>query len=219
MTTRCVVLLLLAACGGKKEDKAGAANGAGQPATAESKPAETPAEKPAGTATADAGPDTSHGVCHVVGSGAVTFEQTTPNTGMSMFSVMQWHTPEIRRQLGYADEGFIMNCGGPSIELSVMTSRDKVEKVSFPMQPAMYAVGRGKGKQIFVLGSIKPAEGGKPMSILDAEGTLEITAFDNKHMAGKAEIVIAKTIPPASGAITLTLDFDLTCHGQGGCPK
>lgn len=203
-----IASLIVVGCG--KKDEAPAPYADKRSVTADKpidKPVEPSGDKPAEPPAAD----TSKGACHVVGSGAVTFDQTTPHSGPSVLAIMQWHDPAMRQKIGYPDEGMILNCLGPNIRLNILTAND----APFPMKPATYQVG-GKGAAIKVLGSMKLPD--KEVSILKAEGTLEITAFDAKHIAGKGEIKVLSTVP-ASGETTLAVDFDMQCTGLSGCAK
>lgn len=208
-----VALLIVVGCGKQDEAPAPAVDKASVTAD---KPVDTPVERsadtPAAPKAAEPKPaDTSRGACHIVGSGAVTFDQTTPHTGPSSLAIMQWHDAAMRQKMGYPDEGMILNCLGPNIRLNVLTATG----TPFPMKPATYQVG-GKGAAIKVLGSMKLPD--KEVSILKAEGTLEITAFDAKHIAGKGEINIQSTVP-VSGKTTLAIDFDMQCDGLSGCAR
>ncbi len=199
--------VLAAACGGKEEDKVRAT--AAPTTEVDKKPAPTAPTKPVPTETA---PDFTYGYCHVAGSGAVTFDQKTAHTGSSVLNVMQWHTEEMRTKLGFAAEGIILNCLGKDVRLNIVS---KQKGGAFPMKPASYKLG--KGSAIGVLGTVTHADEKGGLSIVGTDGTLEITAFDSKHIAGKGEITI-KTLP-AKGDIKLTIDFDMQCRDLSGCPK
>ena len=206
-----VLASLLAAtigCGGKKDENKAAATETAKPAPpAPADPATPPPadEKPEPTEKAE---DFTHGFCHVTGTGAATFDQKTGHGGPSTLSVMQWQTDKVQEMSG-AKEGLILNCLGEHVKLNLLT------KKSFPTKTATYAIG--KDGEVSVLGSIKHPDEKDGLSLMTQAGTLEITAFDDKHIAGKGELT-AKTLPD-KGEIRIRFDFDFTCHGHGRCPK
>jgi hypothetical protein len=161
------------------------------PIAAPEPPAQPPAQPPAPKAV-----DVSHGECHVVAKGAI-----------SMLNVFQWHTPEMRQKMGYKNEGMILNCLGKLVQVNLLTP-DK----PFPTKPGTYKIG--KGGDISLMGSIRPP-GAKSASIWKPEGTVEITAFDDKHIAGKVTAK-AETLPKSTD-LELEITFDMQCYNLSGC--
>ena len=201
-------------CGGKKDDGGASSSGKISGAPVEPAPPAPPVDKPADKPPADKPPadkpttDTTHGTCRVVATGAVAFEQTSAHTGGSVLNVMQWHAPEMRAQMGYADEGMILNCLGDHVRLNVVTAKG----ASFPMKPAAYEVG-GKDAVVRIMGQIEHPDG--DLSVMKSKGNLEITAFDDKHIAGKGTLTV-ETLPK-KGDVELAVTFDLQCYGLSGC--
>lgn len=205
---RVAVVLVLVACGGKKEEPPAAAPTPAKPAPA----AEPTPPKPEPAAKVEKADDFAHGYCHVAGTGAATFDQKTGHTGASMLSVMQWQTEEIRKTLGASSEGIILNCLGDGVRLSFVSHAAK----PFPTKPATYKINN-RERQITVMGTVKHPDVKDGLSIMAPDGTFEVTAFDGKHIAGKGTLT-AKTLPD-KGEIKLTFDFDLQCYGLSNCGK
>lgn len=200
-----IASLVLVGCGSKKDDKQNAPTPA-EPAVKEAPPPEVP--KPEAPAAAV---DTTYGFCHVTGSGAVTFDQKTGHTGGSMLNIMQWHTEEMRQQVGYAAEGIILNCLGKEIRLNLLSDKTK----PFPTKPATYKLGRNG--DLVIMGTVPHPDEKRGLSLVPQTGTLEITAFDDNRIAGKGELV-ARTMPD-KGELKLAIDFDLQCRNLSGCVK
>jgi hypothetical protein len=209
-----LLALMLIGCGGKKDEGAASDKPAAKPETTAANPAETtdkPVEPDANSPAAKPRTDTSYGSCHIVATGAATVDETLSHTGGSMLNVFQWHTPEMRKQIGYADEGMILNCLGKDMKINIVT------KKAFPTKPGTYKFGGvGMPRDLMLMGSIKGVDG-KLASIMQATGQLEITAFDEKHIAGKLSATV-ETLPKATGEIKVAVDFDMQCHGLSGCP-
>ena len=119
---------------------------------------------------------------------------------------------EMRTKLGYEKEGMILNCLGEHVRLNVMTGGPGK---AFPTKPGSYKLGKGGDAR--VLGTVSHVAAKKGLSILGSDGTLEITAFDDKHIAGKGEFT-AHTLPN-KGDVKITFDFDMQCYGLSGCVK
>lgn len=200
-----LLVIVLAACGGKKEENATATPEAAKPADPTPPVAKT--EPPA--VQVPKADDFAHGYCRVVGSGAVTFDQKMPHTGGSMLNVYQWHTEDMRSKMGFKPEGMTLNCLGDGVRLNVIAAG------AFPTKPAKYTFGK-KG-ELKLMGTIKHADERNGLSIMGADGSLDITAFDDKHIAGKGEVTV-KTLPD-KGEIKLALEFDMQCYGLSGCVK
>jgi hypothetical protein len=193
--TALVCVVFAAACS-KKDNK-----GQSQPAQAQ----------PAGSGATAAAPATPpkpkkppppedmNRTCHITGSGAVAFDQTTHPGGPMAMAVMNWLDPAMRDKLGYGKEGFIINCSGEKMDLNILTATNK----EFPMKPAKYVIGGGYSP-VRVLGTIKD---GTEYNIAKGDGELEITAFDDKHIAGKG--TFTPTTFPARAGITIAFDFDM----------
>lgn len=195
-------LVFVVSCGGKKEEATPApASASAKPEMTGEKPAAKPDDKPA-----DKPVDTSRGTCKIVTTGAVAVEQTSGNSGPSTISVVQWLPPETRKQLGYGDEGLILNCLGKDARINILTKRDQ----PFPMKPGSYQVG--KGGSMTVMGALGPRGSETHLSTVD--GTIEITAFDASRIAGKGTLK-AKALA-GKGDIELAIDFDMQCTQ---CPK
>lgn len=203
-----IASLLLIGC--KKSEQAASHKAADKPA--ETPAATTPAAEtpPVDTSKPGRPPDTSYGTCRVVATGALAFEQESPHTGGSMLNIFQWHSPEMRQNMKYPDEGMILNCLGKDVRLNVMTR----PRVAFPMKPGTYGVGTADAG-LFVTGQItKP---GGDLSVTKSTGQVEITHFDDDRIAGKGTVTV-QTMPD-SGESKLEISFDLKCYGLSGCKK
>lgn len=201
-----ITSLLLIGCGKKKES-----GGSNQVTVKPAEPvAEQTVEKPVAETADKPGrpPDASYGTCRVAATGALSFEQVSDHTGGSMLNIFQWHTPEMRQNMHYPDEGMILNCLGEDVRLNVMTR----PRSPFPMKPGSYEVGT-PGTSLFVTGQITGKEGN--LSIVKSTGSIDITEFDDSHIVGKGTLTF--DTQPATGESKLDINFDLKCYGLSGC--
>ena len=77
-----------------------------------------------------------------------------------------------------------------------------------PFAPKRYDFNKGKGDATVSVGFGKAA-------MTDANGFVDITGFDARHIAGTVELTGKLT--PGGGAVTLKGSFDLICPGFKGC--
>jgi hypothetical protein len=145
--------------------------------------------------------------CKLSGTGAATFDQTTPG-GRSAVSVSYWFSDEERKKMMGGD-GFSVSCNGDGIRFSIIPG-GKTNKDTAPMKPKTYKLDKGKG-DISVLATIGKSQLTAP------SGTIDVTAFDGHHIAGT--IALAGKLVPGTGELKLTGSFDLQCPGYKGCAK
>lgn len=193
-----VVLGLLAACGG--DDGA------------------TEASQPAGSATEANEVETpevdSDDSCQVEVTGDKTASWTTPG-GVMAVNTDYWLTPEQKEMFG---DGFyfILNCDGDGGGLSFIAGND-ANADTIPFGPATYTLNPATGS----LGT-NPDD---PITLLfvleDSEtnwgvaepGVLEITAFDDDHIAGTFDFTATDVLydlagVESEGTVRVTGSFD-----------
>jgi len=144
------------------------------------------------------------GKCNLTASGAVTAEQETPG-GRPATNVSYWLTEEERKNMMGVD-GFVVTCQGEKIRFQIVPGGGKVD--AMPFAPKKYEIKKGKGDAVVSVGFGKAA-------LADANGSIDITAFDARHIAGTVDLTGKLT--PGGGAVTLKGSFDLICPGFKGC--
>ena len=192
-----IFAIALIACG-SSEDKPAPA-----PA-ADPDPAPAPVRKPMPAkkvlTTADLG------TCHLVASGAVTADQTTPG-GRTAANVSYWLSEAERKNMMGID-GFVVNCQGPDIDFRLLPGGGK--KDGMPFKPKKYDFKDGKGDaNVMVMFGKK--------TLAAPNGSIDVTSFDSHHIAGSVDI--SGKLAPGGGEVKITGSFDLTCPGFSGCEK
>lgn len=204
------LLVALAACGNKAENKPTPEEAPKRADPAERRPTDPPPQPddPPPEETPDEPPPelpppaAGGGQCTVIATAGRDFKQVSGG-GASAANVMQWHTPEMRAKMGYKDEGFILNCVGSDIRLSILSTKP------IPFGEKDYKVGQGD-TSVRVTGTMGNT------SIAKASGMVSIEKFDDKRLAGRLTLYINETVPP-SDMFKLIADFDFTCSGLSGC--
>lgn len=148
---------------------------------------------------------TDLGKCTLTASGAVTAEQETPG-GRPATNVSYWLTEDERKNMMGVD-GFVITCQGEKIRFQIVPGGGKPD--AMPFAPKKYEIKKGKGDATVSVGF-----GGKA-AMADANGFVDVTAFDARHIAGTVEL--AGKLQPGGGAVTLKGSFDLVCPGFKGC--
>ena len=144
------------------------------------------------------------GTCKLTASGAVTAEQETPG-GQHATNVSYWRTEEERKNMAGID-GFVVTCQGEKIRLQIVPGGGKPD--AMPFAPKKYEIKKGKGDATVSVGFGKAA-------MTEPNGTIDITAFDARHIAGTIDLT--GKLQPGGGAVTLKGEFDLICPGFKGC--
>lgn len=144
------------------------------------------------------------GKCTLTASGAVTAEQETPG-GRTATNVSYWLTEEERKNMMGVD-GFVVTCQGEKIRFQMVPGGGKPD--AMPFAPKKYEIKKSKGDATISVGFGKAA-------LADANGSVDITAFDARHIAGTIDL--AGKLQPGGGAVTLKGSFDLICPGFKGC--
>jgi hypothetical protein len=193
----CLVLVVLASCGPKKEDiPAEPPPQADEPAAAKA-----PAKPAKHVLTA-----AEMGSCHLTATGAATAEQTTPG-GRPATNVSYWLSETERKNMMGVD-GFVINCIGPDIKFQLVPGGGK--KDGMPFAPKRYDFDKGKGDA-----NVMAAFG--KATLASYSGSIDITAFDSHHIVGAIDL--AGKLAPGGGDVKLTGTFDLACPGFSGCDK
>jgi hypothetical protein len=147
------------------------------------------------------------GTCKIVASGAIKAEQSTMG-GQKATNISYWLTPDERANMMGVD-GFAVNCHGKDIKFSILPGGGK--KDGMPFAPKKYTFKKGAGDATIMANF----EGGKTLD--QPTGTVDITAFDKKHIAGTVDLT--GKLVPGGGSVKLSGSFDLKCPGFGGCEQ
>src|SRR5262245_44924882 len=200
MRTLFVILAILAACSKSAEEYAKSAPPPDP--TPDKPPPPPPPPKPKKLTEAEMG------TCHVTASGAVTVDQTSPG-GRTATNVSYWLNETERKNMMGID-GFVVNCIGKDMRFSIVPGGGK--KDAMPFKPKTYTFD-AKGKpDASVMATFGPKQ-----TLANPTGTVDITAFDTHHIAGKIDI--KGKLGPGGGDVAITGDFDLVCPGFAGCDK
>src|SRR4051812_18465958 len=197
---RTYLMILLVACGACKDDKpAPPPAPAATPVEAEPPPKPMP-PKPKRLTEADLG------TCHLVASGAVTADQTTPG-GRTATNVSYWFNEADQKKMMGVD-GFVINCIGADIRFQLVPGGGK--KDGMPFKPKKYTFDKGKGDANIMIAFGKA-------TLASPSGTIDITSFDSHHIAGSIDL--AGKLAPGGGEQKVTGSFDLACAGFSACDK
>lgn len=197
MTKLAVVVLLLAACKSEEDYK-------------KQKPPEpevvTPAEtKPPPPPKKELKPE-ELGQCKLTLSGAMKKEQTSLG-GRAATNVSYWFGEQEKNNM-QAMDGFVVRCEGPDIKFAILPGGGK--KDGMPFTPKKYEFKKGIGTDASVMITLGPK-----LTFGDPSGSVNITAFDKRHIAGTIDL--SGKLVPGGGAVKLTGEFDFVCPGFSGC--
>ena len=142
------------------------------------------------------------GKCTLKASGAVTAEQETPG-GRPATNVSYWLTEEERKNMMGVD-GFVINCNGDKIRFQMVPGGGKPDGMPFAPKKYEFKNGRSDGASVNV--------GFGKDTMTDLDGTVDITAFDARHIAGTVALS-----GKVKGGVKLEGSFDMICPGFKGC--
>ncbi len=188
--------LVLAGCPEKKEDYTKNKPEEVAVANREPPPPPKPKKNP---------PPADLGTCKLSVTGGMTAEQTSPG-GKDATNVAYWYTPEERKNMMGVD-GYVVNCKGDQFRFSLLPGGGKLD--GMPFGPKKFTFTKGKSDGANVMMAFGQA------TLADPNGTVEITALDNRHIAGTVDL--AGKIVPGNKAIKVSGSFDLVCPGLSAC--
>lgn len=198
MTKLALIVLVLGACKSEEDYK--------QQKPPEAEPVATAAEvKPPPPKKRELTPE-ELGSCTLELSGAVKKEQTSPG-GRNAMNVSYWLSAEEQQKMAGVD-GFVVRCEGPDIKFAILPGGGK--KDGMPFSPKKYDFKNGVGSDASVMITLGPK-----LTFGDATGSVNITAFDKRHIAGTIDL--AGKLKPGNGAVKLKGQFDFTCPGFAAC--
>lgn len=111
-------------------------------------------------------------------------------------------TNSARSTLWQSDEAsskLAINCIGKAMRLSFVA----VPEATVPLAAKAYKIDRSSGELVVM------ARAGDKL-LANLTGTIEITAFDDRHVAGTVELVGTN-----KGRYTMTGTFEFPCRGRG----
>jgi hypothetical protein len=199
MTKLAVVALLLAACSSEEDYKKQKPPEPEVVTAAEKKPMPPPRK--------ELKPE-EMGQCALKLTGAMKAEQTSMG-GRAATNVTYWFGPAEQNNMSAMD-GFVVNCHGPDIKFSIVPGGGK--KDAMPFAPKKYDFKKGTGTDAGLNITLGPK-----VTFGDANGSVNITAFDKKHIAGTIDL--SGKLVPGGGAVKLTGQFDFVCPGFSGCEQ
>jgi hypothetical protein len=200
MTKLAVAMLLFVACKSEEDYKKQKPPEPEAVAPAERKPPPPPPKK--------ALTPEEMGKCTLKLSGALSKEQESLG-GRQATNVSYWYGPSEQNNM-MAMQGFAVNCWGPDIKFSIVPGGGKPD--GQPFAPKKYEFKNGSGTDAGVNITLGPT-----LTFGDPTGTVNITAFDKRHIAGTIDLTGKLKGKGASGAVKLTGQFDFLCPGFSGC--
>ncbi|HEY5928347.1 MAG TPA: hypothetical protein VIV11_41955 [Kofleriaceae bacterium] len=199
MTKLAIVVLLLAACKSEEDYK--------KQKPPEPEPVVAAEKKPMPPPRKELKPE-EMGQCTLKLSGAMTKEQTTMG-GRAATNVTYWYGESEKNNM-MAMDGFAVNCHGPDIKFSIVPGGGKPD--GMPFAPKKYEFKKGAADGAGVNITLGPT-----LTFGDPSGTVNITAFDKRHIAGTIDLSGKLMGKGAKGAVKLTGQFDFVCPGFSGC--
>lgn len=147
---------------------------------------------------------TDLGTCHLTATGAVSVDQTSKG-GKEATNISYWFEEKERKNMMGID-GFVINCNGDLMRFSMLPGGGKQD--GMPFKPKKYDFVKGKGDAGISVGFGK-------MALSAINGSVDVTAFDARHIAGTVDL--SGTLTPGGGDVKVTGQFDLVCPGYSGC--
>ena len=144
------------------------------------------------------------GTCHLTASGAVTADLTTKG-GKTATNISYWFDEKERKNMMGVD-GFVVNCNGDAMRFSMIPGGGKQD--GMPFKPKKYDFVKGKGDAGLMIGFGKAA-------LADINGSVDITSFDARHIAGTVDL--SGKLTPGGGNVKVAGTFDLVCPGFSAC--
>lgn len=174
-----------------------------------------PAEEVESTAAPKAAPpppppkkaltDEELGKCELEVSGGLEVKQTTPG-GRKATNISYWMSESERGTMS-AINGFVVNCHGTDVKFSILPGGGKPD--GMPFAPKKYEFKKGTGDANVMVTF------GPKLTMGDPSGTVDITTFDKKRIAGT--INLSGKLVPGNKPVKLTGSFDFQCPGFAGC--
>lgn len=199
MTKLAVVVLLLAACKSSEEDYK-------KQKPPEPEQAEAPAERPPPPPKKKVLTPDELGKCTLQLTGAMKKEQTSQG-GVAATNVSYWLSEEEQNKMAGVN-GFVVRCEGPDIKFAILPGGGKPD--GMPFAPKKYEFKNGTGSDASINITLGPK-----LTFGDATGSVNITAFDKRHIAGTIDLS-GKTMP-GKKPVKLTGEFDYVCPGLSAC--
>jgi hypothetical protein len=143
--------------------------------------------------------------CTLTATGSQKFEQTSKG-GRSTVNVSYWYKEKDREKM-MGMPGFALHCHGTNIRFSIVPGATTNQETA-PFGPKKYTFTKGKSDI-----SISASVGGAPWE--PTTGTIDITAFDARHIAGTIDL---KGKIDNKKALDLKGTFDYKCQGTACQP-
>jgi len=143
--------------------------------------------------------------CTLKGSGQMKFEQVSKG-GRNAVNVSYWYKDKDRdKMMGLA--GFAVHCHGSDFKFSIVPGA-ATNKDSAPFAPKKYTFAKGKSE-------ISVSAFAGPVPWEPTTGTIDITAFDARHIAGTISL---KGKLDKKKPLDLEGSFDFKCQGTACQP-
>ena len=151
------------------------------------------------------GPPDDLGNCTLEVTGGVTMKIESKG-GPSATNVSYWYTEAERKNMMGVD-GYVVNCTVPGARFSLIPGGGTPDGMPFGPKKFTFTKGKSDGATAMI------AFGQQTVS--DANGTVEITALDKRHIAGTVDL--SGKVVPGNKQVKITGSFDLICPGLSNC--
>ncbi|HEY4059832.1 MAG TPA: hypothetical protein VGM39_24625 [Kofleriaceae bacterium] len=145
------------------------------------------------------------GTCIISVTGDMQADQTTPG-GKDATNVAYWYTETERKNMMGVD-GYVVNCKGDKLKFALMPGGGKLD--GMPFAPKKFTWAKGKSDSASLMFAIGSATLG------DANGSVEVTALDLRHIAGTIDL--EGKMVPGNKKVKVKGTFDLVCPGLSAC--
>ncbi|HEY4175992.1 MAG TPA: hypothetical protein VGM90_04145 [Kofleriaceae bacterium] len=145
------------------------------------------------------------GTCTISVTGDMEADQTTPG-GKDATNVAYWYTEAERKNMMGID-GYVVNCKGDKLKFALMPGGGKLDGMPFAPKKFTWAKGKSDSASLmFAIGST---------TLGDANGSVEVTALDARHIAGTIDL--EGKMVPGNKKVKVKGNFDLICPGLSAC--
>ncbi|GEM_PF-2892270 len=156
-------------------------------------------------------PPADLGKCDIEVTGQITASQSSPG-GKDATNVAYWYNADERKNMMGVD-GYVVTCKGEKFNFKLLPGGGKLDGMPFSAKKFTFAKGKSDGANVMM--TFGPAVTAASPSLSDANGTVEITAIDLRHIAGTIDL--SGKVVPGNKAVKVKGSFDLVCPGLSAC--
>ncbi len=151
------------------------------------------------------GPPADLGSCAIDVSGGIT-TKIEGKGGTAATNVSWWLSEDERKNMMGVD-GYAVNCVGSGARFSLVPGGGKPDAMPFGPKKFTFAKGKSEGATVLVTFG--------QQTLSDANGTVEVTALDKRHIAGTVDL--SGKVVPGNKQVKVSGTFDFVCPGMSAC--